>query len=139
MNASKSSEKNGRTRPTKRSRTPRTIKRKTLSRWFVSLVLRSAAYGVVQPPFTPSMKARVRKQFGSRCARCGKGPRGLQFDHHLPLCLGYPLVYGNAVLLCGPCNRSKSVKLPSAFYTRTELTAINRLLREQKTWARGVV
>jgi hypothetical protein len=61
-------------------------------------------------------KARVRKVFANRCAACGieqsNSPYPLEYDHHYPKDMGYPLTPGNAVLLCKSCNASKQERLP---------------------------
>lgn len=80
------------------------------------------------------MKRRIRKQFGYRCFLCG-ATRPLHLDHHKPLCLGNPLVYGNVVILCAKCNYAKGTKPPEIFYTKEALAGVEALLAEQKTWA----
>lgn len=96
---------------------------------------RAASYGV-EEDFSPYMRGRVRKQFGRRCFRCGATRRRLHIDHHRPLCLGNPLEYGNAVVLCKKCNLEKGAKPPEDFYTQAELRRLEPYLEEQRAWAK---
>jgi 5-methylcytosine-specific restriction endonuclease McrA len=49
------------------------------------------------------------KNFQAACIICGE-TENLHIDHVRPLAKGFPLVPGNAVVLCGSCNHTKSDK-----------------------------
>ena len=102
-------------------------------RWLFELRRRSLLFGVVQPEITAAMKRRVKLQFGSKCVNCG-ATRRLHFDHHMPLCKGYALVYGNMAILCASCNMRKGGQHPEFFYTPAKYREVRRMLAEQRTW-----
>ncbi len=66
--------------------------------------------------------------FGHNCFKCGSTDN-IEIDHHLPLDMGNPLTVKNAVPLCTSCNRSKSTKDPTTFYTKDELDIISDLFK----------
>jgi 5-methylcytosine-specific restriction endonuclease McrA len=99
------------------------------------LILRSKRFGVEQPPFTATMKRRVKLQFKSVCFNCSSTTR-LQFGHHKPLYLGNALVYGNCVILCRRCNLIKGTTPPEHFYSKTKLARLEALLAAQRTFAK---
>lgn len=70
----------------------------------------------VQEPDGPKwtraeMYGHLLTQFGQKCQGCDRvldDPRYLQLDHNTPRSEGGPNHITNRVLLCGPCNLSKS-------------------------------
>jgi len=63
-------------------------------------------------PVPDSLRYRVLKESGGRCALCGvtKKERPLDVDHIKPKSKGGKNVYENLQVLCSKCNRSKSNK-----------------------------
>lgn len=63
-------------------------------------------------PIPDSLRYRVLKESGGRCALCGatKRERPLDIDHIKPKSKGGKNVYENFQVLCSKCNRSKSNK-----------------------------
>lgn len=58
--------------------------------------------------------------FGGKCFKCGSTEK-LEIDHHIPYSVGGEDTLNNYVLLCQPCNRSKSNKMPKQFYSEKDL------------------
>lgn len=106
-----------------------------VSKWLFHLIEKSLKFGVVQPPFTSVMKRKMKLQFKSQCFNCGVKSR-LQLDHHKPLCRGYPLIYGNCVVLCRRCNMMKGTMLPECFYPHDKLARLEAMLAVQRTFTR---
>lgn len=94
---------------------------------------RRAAKLGVDESFSKEQSDRVFAQFGNACFLCGDTEK-LCLDHHLPLIAGFPLEFGNAVVLCTAHNCRKNSKHPSDFYTTEELSRLERLLEEQRGW-----
>jgi 5-methylcytosine-specific restriction endonuclease McrA len=95
---------------------------------------RRARRAGVDECFSAAQARLVLDQFNGKCFKCGSSEK-LQIDHHLPLALGHPLEFGNAVILCRSCNASKRDRLPEHFYSEVELIALSSLLKEQNLWS----
>lgn len=65
----------------------------------------------------------IYERFGHACFNCGSQD-DLAVDHHNPLSAGYPLREDNAVILCRPCNSTKSARSPLVFYGRGRLAEL---------------
>lgn len=63
-------------------------------------------------PIPDSLRFRVLKESGGRCALCGatKSESPLDVDHIIPRSKGGKTVYENLQVLCAKCNRSKGNK-----------------------------
>jgi len=63
-------------------------------------------------PISDSLRFRVLKESGGRCALCGvtKNESPLDVDHIIPRSKGGETVYENLQVLCAKCNRSKGNK-----------------------------
>ena len=77
-------------------------------------------------PVPDSLRYRVLKESGGRCALCGatKKERPLDVDHIKPKSKGGKNVYENLQVLCSKCNRSKGNKDNTDFRDDTTLDSI---------------
>lgn len=73
-------------------------------------------------PVPDSLRYRVLKDSGGRCALCGatKKERPLDVDHILPKSIGGKTEYSNLQVLCSQCNRSKGHKDQTDFRLETQ-------------------
>ncbi len=85
---------------------------------------------ILHDTLSDSQKELELKRFGRRCYNCGT-QKDLEFDHHIPLSLGYPLrdseVGSNLVILCSSCNRRKGDMVPQEFYSVEKLKGLEDL------------
>jgi len=65
--------------------------------------------------FTHEQWEERKKEFGNRCAYCGKKSKLLTPDHYIPLSKGGTNYIDNIVPACPQCNRTKWNKDPSKF------------------------
>lgn len=94
----------------------------------------------VKENFTHEERMFVRGFWGNKCAICGGTKKGskrklLPIDHWYPLSYGYPLVMGNAVLLCSEHNSKKSCKFPKEVYIRDVIDRVEaQILAQVSAW-----
>lgn len=69
---------------------------------------------VKRKPLTPTQRTKLYAMQRGRCAGCGErfDPNKLEDDHFDPVAHGGSNDFRNRQLLCKPCNREKSDKLP---------------------------
>jgi len=68
----------------------------------------------------------IYQKFQNKCFRCSSD-KNLSLDHHYPAKAGYPLIFGNCVILCKSCNSKKHGKMPEDFYSEEEIKELREL------------
>ena len=97
------------------------------TRWIANAKKKREKRMSIGDRFTPVQIREVHQRFGLKCFKCGSQEK-LCIDHHFPLARGFGLSEFNAVTLCRKCNRAKSDKMPSEFYTSVELEELDEYL-----------